>query len=36
MQDEIEEMKKEEEDLIAKKSGKMIYIGTKDAIKAAK
>lgn len=36
MQDEIEEMKKEEEDLVSKKSGKMIYIGTKDAIKAAK
>ena len=33
---EVEEMKEEEPDLIAKLSGKMIYIGTKDAIKAAK
>lgn len=33
---EVEEMKEEEPDLIAKQSGKMIYIGTKDAIKAAK
>ena len=36
IEDEIEEAKEEEPDLIAKKSGSMIYFGTKAAIKAAK
>ena len=31
-----EELKEKYEDIVCKKSGKMIYIGTKDAIKAAK
>lgn len=32
----IEEAEEEDEDIVVKKSGKMIYIGTKNAIKAAK
>ena len=31
-----EEAEEENEDIVVKKSGKMIYIGTKDAVKAAK
>ena len=31
-----EEMGLEESEIVVKKSGKMIYIGTKDAVKAAK
>ncbi|MBE6691206.1 MAG: hypothetical protein E7590_08020 [Ruminococcaceae bacterium] len=34
-EDEIKEMKEKDEDLIIKKSGKMIWVGTKAAVKAA-
>ncbi len=35
-EDEAEELKEKYEDLVLKKSGKMIYMGTKEAVKAAK
>ena len=36
VKDMAEEMGLEESEIVVKKSGKMIYIGTKDAVKAAK
>ncbi len=36
MEDMIEEAKEDEEDLIVKKSGKMIYMGTKAAVNASR
>lgn len=35
-QKEAEELEEEYEDIVCKKSGKMIYYGTKDAVKAAR